>query len=131
MLLSLINKGASQQRQSAASMGTRTGEQMIEILGAAAADLEEVIVVAGNVMALDDLVHFGDGAEKRGAVAVAGERDGDIGGERVAYRCRVYESGVPADDATLFELADAIGGGRSGEAEEVAELGPAGAAVAH
>src|SRR5258708_35820694 len=101
---------------------------MIEILGAAAADLEEVIVVTGNVMALDDLVHFGDGAEKRGAVAVAGERDGDIGGERVADRCRVYESGVAADDAALVELAAAIGGGRGGGAAGPPEARPAGRA---
>ncbi len=92
-------------------------EQMVEILGAMAADLEEVIVVAGNVVTLRNLVHFGDGAEKSGAAAMAGERDGDIGGKWVAYRCRVHESGVTADDAAFFKLAHAIGRGRSGEAE--------------
>jgi len=49
----------------------------------------------------------------------------------VAYRCRVHESGVAADDAALLQLADAVGSGRSGEAEELAQLGPRGATVAH
>src|SRR5690349_21519421 len=64
-------------------------EQVIEILSAAAADLEEVIVVTGNVVALGNLVQLGDGAKECSAVAVAGKRYGDIGGERVTYQCRV------------------------------------------
>jgi hypothetical protein len=49
------------------------GKKMIEILRAATSDFEKVIVVAGNVMALGDLLHFCDGAEERGAVAMAGQ----------------------------------------------------------
>jgi hypothetical protein len=107
------------------------GEKMIEILGAAAADLEEVVIVAGDVVTLGNLFHLGDGAKKSGTVAVAGERDGDIGGKRVAYGRGIYESGVAADDATLFKLADAVSGGRGGEAEELAEFGPGGATASH
>ncbi len=104
---------------------------MIEIVGTAAVDFEEVIVVAGHVVTLGNLLHFGDGAEKGGAIAMAGERDGDVGGKRAAYGGGIYESGIAADDSALLEFADAFGGGRGGEAEELAEFGPGGAAVAH
>jgi len=42
---------------------------MIEILRTATSDFEKVIVAAGNVMTLGDLLHFFDGPEERGAVA--------------------------------------------------------------
>ena len=94
-------------------------------------DLKEVIVVSSDVVTLGNLLHSVDGAEKSGAVAVAGERDGNISSERVPYGGGVNESSVTADDAALFEFADAIGSGRRGEAEELAEFGPGSAPAAH
>jgi len=90
---------------------------MIQILRTAAADLEKVIVVPGHVVAFGHLLHFLDGAQKRSALAVAGQRDGHISGEWVAYRCGIYESGITTDHSALLEFMDAISGRRSGKTE--------------
>ena len=103
---------------------------MIEIVGIAAAHFEEVIVITGDVVTFADLLEFLDAAQKRGAVAMAGERDGNVGRERVADGSGIEKNGVAANDSLLFEFAYAVGGGWSGEAEKLAEFGPGGAALA-
>src|SRR6266478_1212534 len=103
------------------------GQQVIEVLSAAATDLEQIVVIAGDVVAFGHLVHFFDGPQERGAVAMASEGDGDIGGEGMANGRGVDKRSIPADDAALLQLVHAFRGRRRGEAEELAELGPGGA----
>lgn len=91
------------------------GQEMIEILRAAATNLEEVIVVASDMVALGDSFDFPDGAEKGSALAMVGQGNGDESGERIAESSGVGQRGVTANGAMLFELAHAIGGGGSGE----------------
>src|SRR5262249_22151272 len=104
---------------------------MVEVDGGAAANFEEVVVVAGDVMAFRDLLHFYDGAQEGSAISGIGEGHEDEGGERVADGGGIEQRGVAGDDFGFFEFADAIGGGGSGEAEGLAEFGPGGTSLTH
>jgi hypothetical protein len=101
------------------------------VAGAGAAEFEEVVFVAGGVVAFKDFGGGGDFGEEGAAVFGPFEGDGDEGGEAAADDVGIDEGGVAFDDAAFFEFADAFGGGGGGEAEEAAELGPGGAGVDH
>ena len=103
---------------------------MVEVFGIAAAHFEQVVLVAGDVVAFADLVDLFDATEERCALAMAGQQDGNVSSERIANRGGIEQGRVAADDALLFEFASAFGGGRRGQAEGLAEFSPGGAAVA-
>ena len=92
----LLGRGPPQQRP-------QPREELLEVLGGADADPEQVVGIARHRVAGVDL---GDVAQPLGdVVRVAGvERgDGDEGGQRGAERGRVDRRGVPGDDAALLE----------------------------
>ena len=69
--------------------------------GVGAADLEQVVVIAGDMVAL---LYFGEGRdtlEERPAVLRAPERDGDEGRQARADRLGIEERSIAADDPPL------------------------------
>src|SRR5256885_15471331 len=78
-------------------------DDAIEIARTSAAHLEQVVVVAGDMVALLHLFERLDFLQESGTVHGPLERDGDEGGEDRADGLRVDEGGVAADEPALLK----------------------------
>jgi len=107
------------------------GEEVVELLGSGAADFDEIVAVAGDVVALGDLGELGDSAKERLALAMRAQGDGDERQERQPQSVRIGDRSVVLDDAGFFKLSHAFGSGGSGKAKQLAEFGPSGSADSH
>src|SRR4051812_27964797 len=92
-------------------------QEVLELGDAADGDLEEEVLLAGDVVALD---HLGQVVDEREELAVedqamAPQRDVNEGQRGLADERRVDDSHVLPDDPALLELLDALEhGGRRG-----------------
>ena len=73
-------------------------------------NLQEIVVVARDMMALLDLAQPVDQCEEPRAVLRALERDGDERGEPRADGVRIHDRGIAANDPLLLETPHPIGG---------------------
>jgi len=101
------------------------------VLRASAAQFEQVIVVAGHVMAFGDFGDCLDASQEGSAVFGPIEDDRHKSGQRIAHRRRIHERRISFDDTALFEAADTIGHRGRREADKLRQVRPADAAVPH
>ena len=105
------------------------GDELLELDGRRDPDLEDVVLVAGDRVALLDLRDLvqavGDVVGGRGVE----RRDRDEGRHLLAERLVVEPGRVALDDAALLEPAHALVDGRRRHAEGLAEVGEADPAV--
>ena len=100
----------------------RVRSRVAEVLGVARADLDEVAVVAGDVMHLEDFCELGEGLGNpvlgTGLVAA----NGDEGQQAESERLRIDLGRIALQRSAGFELANPLQYGRRGEPDGARNL---------
>ena len=78
-------------------------------------NLEQVVVLAGQVMALHDLVDGCDGVEEGCSISRTREAHRNEGGQRQAHRCWVEPGGEAADHPLALQSSHTLGDRGSGQ----------------
>ena len=104
-------------------------EQLPEMLSVARADLEEIAIVAGDVMDFEDLGDAGQFNGRRHVGAVLGAPDGNEREHASIDDVRVDQRYVIPDNALGFELSQPLEDGRWRQTNGFGELGLCGSSV--